>query len=608
MAAENLVIIIVMAVYLLFMLWLGFFFKNRVKSLDDFILGGRGLPWFVITMTLLATLANAQQVLGIAGFSYQTGLSFMIWFFITVNIFIYPMMKRLGTRYRGMNFSTIVDLAEERYPGSGRLTLLLSVFQVAWAVFSTGICFFGGAITIQTVFKVDWLLAIAITGVITVAYCMMGGLRAVVFTDVIQWVIIVLGTALFVPIVFIRHGSFTAFFSDLLGPAGMAANEGAGLWAGFSDLFTLPPGGFITVAGIIAMGIAGSLWMPVDLGFMQRMLAAKDTAQARRSALFFIIVVTIWASIMVAMGMYARVLYPNVSVADTVVILLARGVLPVIGAALFITAVAAAVMSTVSTYLNAGAAILAKNVYQRFIRPNQADRQYLLVARVATLLIALAAMAFAPMVRTGGVFVTALTIQMVICSALAPMIVLSTYWKRMSERAAFWGTLVSGVVTTWLTIRVGGGGAAFAGAGLWGIPVVVLGLIISVVIFVVLSLLERYDPQRVGPQFRTLFEGGSKELRTSPTDLIVIGGIVAFILIVLLVRSLLKGPLGAFPPLSGPLAFLTNGYFILAAAFVAVLCFLILAWSIGWLRGMRREVEKKVRREPSPGKGAAEGT
>ena len=77
----------------------------------------------------------------------------------------------------------------------------------------------------------------------------------------------------------------------------------------------------------------------------------------------------------------------------------------------------------------------------------------------------------APMVKTGGVFVTALTIQMVICSSLAPMVILSTYWKRMTARAAFWGTTASGVVTTIVTIKVGGGGAAFAGAGLWGITV-----------------------------------------------------------------------------------------------------------------------------------------
>ncbi len=583
----NIVIIVIMAMYLVFMIIIGFFFRSRVKKFDDFILGGRGLPWFVIAMTLLATLANAQQTLGIAGFSYSSGLSFMIWFFIIVNIFIFPLMKRLGSRYRGMNFSTIVDLAEERYPGSGRMSVLMSVFQVMWAVFSVGICLFGGAILIEAVFNVPWLVGIAISGTVTVVYCIMGGLNAVVFTDVVQWLIIVLGTAAFIPIVFIKYGTFSAFFSNLLGSTGMKAAEGSGLWQGFSDLFTLPPGGMITVKGIIAMGIAGSLWIPVDLGFMQRMLAAKTTNHARRASLAFIFVITIWATLMVALGMYGRVLFPEVTIPDTVVILLAQQAMPLVGAGLFITAVTAAVMSTVSTYLNAGSAILVKNIYRRFIVRDKGDSHYLLMARIFTVVIVLAAMAFAPMVKSGGVFVTALTIQMVICSSLAPMVVLSTYWRRMTERAAFWGTLVSGVVTTVVTIRVGGGGAAFAGAGLWGIPVVFLGLIISIVLFVIFSVAERYKEEKVGPQFRAIFAGERQEQRVGNADLIVVGCIVVLVLVVLLVRKITGGPFAAFPPLSGAFAWLTNGYFLAAALSVTVLCVFILIRAFGWIREIR---------------------
>jgi len=582
-----------MTIYFLFMIVVGLFFKKRIKRFDDFILGGRGLPWFIITMTLLATLANAQQVLGIAGFSYKTGLSFMIWFFIITCVLIYPTIKRLGTRYRGMNFSTVADLAEERYPGSARMTILMSIFQVTWAVFSVGICLFGGALLIEVVFKVPWLVGIAISGTVTVLYCMMGGLNAVVFNEVTQWFIIVLGTAFFIPILFIKYGSFTVFFSSLLGPAGMTSNPGVGLWEGFTDLFTLAPGGIVTVKGILAMGIAGSLWIPVDLGFMQWMLAAKSVAQARKASLVFVIVIAIWATLMVAVGLYGRVLFPDVSLTDTVVILVAKEAIPFVGAALFITAITAAVMSTVSAYLNAGSAILVKNIYGRFISRGKDDAHYLRAARVCIVVIALAAMSFAPMVKSGGVFVTALTIQMVICSSLAPMVILSTYWKRMTEKAAFWGTLISAVVTTFVAIKCGGGEAAFAGAGLWGIPTVFLGLIVSIVLYLVISGLEGYDPEKVGPQFRALFEGKHDEYKVANTDLYVVAGIAAVVLGALLVRSLLKGPLSAFPPLSGSFAWLTNGYFLVAALGVTIFGLVILVYSIGWIRSVAAPIEEK---------------
>ena len=112
MVFNSTLVLIVLAVYLAFMLYLGFYFKKRTNTFGEFILGNRGIPWFVIAMTMLATLANAQQTLGIAGTSYALGLSPMIWFFLLVNIFIYPLLVRLGSRYRHLQFDTIVDLAQ----------------------------------------------------------------------------------------------------------------------------------------------------------------------------------------------------------------------------------------------------------------------------------------------------------------------------------------------------------------------------------------------------------------------------------------------------------------------------------------------------------------
>ena len=249
-------------------------------------------------------------------------------------------------------------------------------------------------------------------------------------------------------------------------------------------------------------------------------------------------------------------------------------------------------MSTVSAYLNAGSAIMVKNIYGRFIRRSKDDAHYLMAARVFIVVIALAAMSFAPMVKSGGVFVTALTIQMVICSSLAPMVILSTYWKRMTEKAAFWGTLTGAVVTAVVTIKCGGG-AAFAGAGLWGVPAVFLGLIVSIVLYLVISCLEGYNPEKVGPQFRVLFEGKQDEYKVANTDLFVVAGIAAVVLGVLLIRSLLKGPLGAFPPLSGSFAWLTNGYFLVAALGVTIFGLVILVYSIGWIRSVAGHSEEK---------------
>ena len=586
MGFNTTLILIVLGVYLLFMIYLGFFFKDRTNTFNDFIVGGSGIPWFVLAMTMLATLANAQQTLGIAGTSYGLGLSPMIWYFIIVNMIIFPMISRLGGRYRQMNFETVVDLADVRYNRSGRVTILLAIWEVAWGIVSTAICFFGGAIVIETVFDVNMWVAILITGAITVFYCMMGGLKAVVFTDTIQWLIILFGTAILVPCVFSKFGSFSAFMSSVLGNTGYELSETAvNVWPGFADLFSVPTFAGVTPIVLIAMGLAGSLWIPIDLGFMQRMLSAKTPKEGRKASLGFLVIVTLWACIMVAMGLYGSQLFPGVENTDTVIIRVANAAMPGLGVAIFVAAIAAAVMSTVSTYLNAAAAILTKNVYKRFIKKDATDKQMIKFCRYMIIVVAVLALAFAPVVRNGGVFGTAITAQMVLCASVAPMILLSTYWKRMTEAAAFWGCLVSGVVTLTIVLAAGGGNAVFYGAGFFGVPAIFIGLAVGFIIYIIMSLVSPYKPEKMGAEFREIFEGTKKVEKQKPTDLIIIG-IVA---VLLLIAILTKKPGKNWPALSGPGAVFTDLFFWVVAVCITVISVYILVRTIKWVTGLKKE-------------------
>ncbi len=587
MEFNSTLVLIVLGVYLAFMFYLGFYFKNRVNNFADFILGNRGIPWFVIAMTMLATLANAQQTLGIAGTSYALGLSPMIWFFILVNIFIYPLLVRLGSRYRHLNFDTIVDLAQARYPGSGRTTILLAIWQIAWGVVSTAICFFGGALVIETVFGIPMWPAILIVGVITVFYCMMGGLNGVVFTDTIQWLIIIFGTAFLVPAVFSKFGTFSEFFGALLGNTGYTPVEGANVWPGYTDLFSLPSFAGVTPISLIAMGLAGSLWIPIDLGFMQRMLAAKNPLEGRKASLGFLLIVTLWACIMVAMGVMGGQLFPGIQVTDSIILLIANTAMPGIGMAIFVTAITAAVMSTVSTYLNATAAIITKNIYKQFIKKDADDRQMIRFIRIMIPVVALAALSFAPSVRNAGVFATAITAQIVLCAAVSPLILLSTYWKRMTEAAAFWGCLISGGVTLALVFYSGGGMAVFNGAGIGGVPAIFIGLAIGFVIYLLMSWVAPYRPERIGPVFREIFESKEKPARVKNTDLVILGSAVVLLLIAVLVKTG-SDVQKAWPPLGGAAGTMTDIVLYILAIGLSLISIYILIRTILWVRSLKK--------------------
>ena len=227
-----------------------------------------------------------NQVLGQPGFAYQNGISYLFWTnaaALTIGAILLP---RIGTRLRGMNLSTIVDLAQKRFPGSKRVHYLVLVWQAAWAVFLTALSLFGAALLIEVVTGLSWQANILIIAVVTIAYTVLGGLRAVVITDSVQWLVIIFAIVIFIPLIFLRHGPFSSFFANYLGPSGLSttgAAEGTNLFAGFTDIFTLPPE-LSYVPSLIAFILAVSLWVPIDLGFVQRMLAARDAHEGRKVA------------------------------------------------------------------------------------------------------------------------------------------------------------------------------------------------------------------------------------------------------------------------------------------------------------------------------------
>ncbi|MGF1473023.1 MAG: sodium:solute symporter [Rubrobacteraceae bacterium] len=584
MNAENWVILVTVVSYLVFMLWIGYRVSRRIRGIDSYILAGRNLPWFVLGLTFLATIANTNQVLGQPGFAYQNGLSYLFWTnaaALTIGAILLP---RIGTRLRGMNLSTIVDLAQKRFPGSKRVHYLVLLWQAAWAVFLTALSLFGAALLIEVVTGLSWQVNIVIIALVTIVYTVLGGLRAVVITDSVQWMIIIFSVAIFVPLIFLREGPFSSFFANYLGPSGLSttrAAEDTNLFAGFTDLFTLPPE-LAYVPSLIAFVLAVSLWVPIDLGFVQRMLAARDAQQGRLGAYTYLGLQFFVLLLLVTLGMYGAVLVRGIDNPDEVIVVLARDTLPLFGAALFVSAVAAAAMSTMSTYLNAGSSIIVRNLILD-LKPDLSEERRLMLSRVFTAVFCLIAISFAPFISNAGIVAAAVAIQMILVAALSPLILLAIFWKRLTERGAFWGCLVASIVTFILMFVEGGPTAAFASPGPLGIPVLFWGAAAGGIFFVGASLLEPYRPENTSPEFQEIFEGRTPGVPN--TDLKVMGTLW-LVLILLTAYKTTVGSDTAFPPLgSGLGGFLTDAFYM----FVAVAVFGASVYMVVRLYGYIRE-------------------
>lgn len=582
MGTENWIILLILVSYLIFMLWIGYRISRRIRGIDDYTLAGRNLPWFVLALTFLATIANTNQVMGQPGFAYENGLSYLFWTNLAALTIGAILLPRVGARLRGLNLSTIVDLAQVRFPGSRRVQYLVLGWQVAWGVFVTALSLFGAALLIEAVTGLAWQANILIIAVATIAYTMLGGLRAVVITDSVQWMIIIFATALFIPLIFLREGPFSSFFSNYLGPSGLSetqAAEGTNLFAGFTDIFTLPSQ-FAYVPSLIAFVLAVSLWVPIDLGFVQRMLAARNAEQGRKGAYTYLGLQVFVLLLLVTLGMYGGALLQGIDNPDQVIIQLARDTLPVFGAALFVAAVAAAAMSTMSTYLNAGSGVVVKNLIMD-IKPDLSEERRLLLTRVFTVVFCLAALSFAPFISASGLVVAAVAVQMILVAALSPLILLAVFWRRLTEQGAFWGCMVASVVTFVLMMVEGGPDVAISSPGPLGVPVLFWGAAAGAVFFVGASLLEPYRPENMSPEFREVFEGRTSS--TPKADLVVMG-VLWGVLALIGVYKATVGSGSSFPPLSGLGGLLTNAFYIFVAVFVFGASVYMVVRLLGYIR------------------------
>lgn len=366
MSTENWLVVATMAVYLLFMLWVGRKASQRVTDLDSYILAGRNLPWYVLAMTYLATVASTVQLLGQPGLAYQQGFSLYFWEKIAVITVIVLLVVPLARRLRSINASTIADLALARFPSSKRLHYVLTFVQIVWGIFVAALSVFGGSLLISAVTGIPLPVSLAIIVGVTVAYTVLGGLSAVVVTDSAQWGIIIIGSAIFLPLLYVAVDPFSSLFSQYLGPDGFSltqAASGTTLQPGFTDIYTLPIGLLAVIAFLITSGGLPA----VDPSYAQRLLAARSNREGRIGLYVFAVIYLVVLLLILSIGMYGAALRSGLENPDRVLLIMAQDYLPLFGEALFLTAVAAAAVSTISSYLNVTSGLIVKNVLTQLV-------------------------------------------------------------------------------------------------------------------------------------------------------------------------------------------------------------------------------------------------
>ncbi|MEO8563820.1 MAG: sodium:solute symporter family protein [bacterium] len=516
----------IVAAYFLISTSIGFYFTKRGgESLTEYFLSGRDVPWWLAGASMVATTFAADTPLVVTGLVVANGVAgnWLWWDFLMSGMLTVFFFARL---WRRAGVMTDVEFAEIRY--SGKPAAVLRGFRALYLAIPINLLVLGwvtrAMIKILTIsLGVNPYVAVGICFVVTMFYSVAAGLWAVLWTDLVQFVIKM--TAVIVLAVFsVRAvGGMTAL------KAGVAAhfgNESAGLSVlpvslqhGHLSAYPWMP---LTALGVFFFMQWWAAWYPgAEPGgggyIAQRIFSARTERDGVLATLFFQVAhyaLRPWPWIIT--GLATIILYPNLQDKESGYVHAFVDLLPTPWRGFMLAGFAAAYMSTVGTQLNWGASYLVNDFYKRFLRKNETEKHYVNVSRTATIFLFLMSLVVTWQLSSVA---DAWRLLLALGAGTGLVLILRWYWWRINA----WSE-ISGMIASFVTslVVLGYFGSAFVPAVVAkGGPeadawVMIITVSVTTVVWLVVTFATQPEPDAVLEAFyKRVRPGGPGWLRVS---------------------------------------------------------------------------------------------
>jgi solute:Na+ symporter, SSS family len=394
--------------YLGITLMLGLYFRSRSgKSVDDYFVSGRNVSWWLAGTSMVATTFAADTPLVVTGLVYTQGIAgnWLWWAFLLSGMMTVFLFARL---WRRSGLLTDVQFAEMRYSGKPAaflrgfraiyLGLLMNCLILGWVTKAmTSIVAVTLGVSDRNALAICVLFLIPFTGL----YVALGGLWGVLWTDLFQFALkmaIVIAVAWYAVAAAGGMNSLLSRLAEMRVAAGSGAGDATAFFPDFSRPFSqegiwlLPVLTFVVNIGLQWWAFWYPGAEPGGGGYIaQRIFSAKDERNGLLAVLWFNVAhyaLRPWPWILTALA--AVVLYPHLEHPETGYMLIVSQHVPPALRGIVIAGFMAAFMSTIATQLNWGASYLVSDFYRRFIKRDADDKHYVLISRLATVLLVIA--------------------------------------------------------------------------------------------------------------------------------------------------------------------------------------------------------------------------
>jgi SSS family solute:Na+ symporter len=391
---DYIIFIVYMSLLVIVGLWVSRTKKNCEKTSDEYFLAKHSLTWWAIGTTLIASNISAEQFIGMSGSGYKSGIAIATYEWISA-IMLIIIAKWFLPVFISKKIYTMPQFLEQRY--DSRVRTSLAVFWLALYVFVnlTSVLYLGG-LALKTVFGVPLEYAIYGLAIISAVYTIYGGLTAVAWTDVIQVTVLIFGgfltTILALNAISGGHGPLTGF-TDMLNQAPEKFHV---ILSKDNPEFTNLPGIRTILTGL---WITGMSYWGCSQYITQRALAAKSMTEAQRGLLFAGYLKILMPFIVVLPGIAAFVLKADITKADQAYPWLVNTFIPVGIKGVALAALAGAIVSALSSMVNATATIFTFDIYKKYLKKEATDKNLVSTGRVSSFVAILIAVTIAPTLK-----------------------------------------------------------------------------------------------------------------------------------------------------------------------------------------------------------------
>jgi SSS family solute:Na+ symporter len=447
--------LVVIAGYFLVLLGIGYWAARREKNVSsDYFLAGRDVGWLAVGASLFASNIGSEHLVGLAGTGAASGLA--VGHFEWIACFMLLLLGWLFVPfYLRSGVYTMPEFLERRFNPAARWYFTW-VSVIGYVLTKISVTLFAGGVVMRAVTGFDIWTSATVLIVVTGLYTIFGGLRAVIYTEVLQAVVLIFGSAALMFIGITAVGGWSGLESRL--PADF-----------FSMWKPMNHPDFPWTGVVFGAPILGVWYWCTDQHIVQRVLAAKSETDARRGTIFAGYLKILPVFIFVLPGMVAAALYTDVrsGAGDSAYPALVTRLLPVGFKGLVLAGMLAALMSSLASAFNSCSTLLTWDVYRK-LHPTATEKRLVEVGRASTIILVALGLAWIPFMKyiSPQLYIYLQSVQAYIAPPIAACFLLGVLMPRLNGVGAM-SALIVGFVLGALRLGLELGRAHLSQGSVW---------------------------------------------------------------------------------------------------------------------------------------------